>query len=66
MAVLIMFIVIEMPAKLPDSIKSLVIQQWLQGIPRNDIASENGLSAGAVTNIVNELRLLLDLLQQMS
>src|ERR671937_1539387 len=56
MAVLIMFIVIEMPAKLPDSIKSLVIQQWLQGIPRNDIASENGLSAGAVTNIVNEWR----------
>ena len=45
-----------MPAKLPDSVKSLVIQQWLQGIPRNDIASENGLSAGAVTNIVNEWR----------
>src|SRR5919198_4200881 len=43
-----------MPAKLPDSIKSLVIQQWLQGIPRNNIGAENGLSAGAVTNIVNE------------
>jgi chromosome segregation ATPase len=46
-----------MPAKLPDSIKSLVIQQWLlQGRPRNDIAAENGLSTGAVTNIVNEWR----------
>ena len=42
-----------MPARLPDSIKSLVIQQWLEGKPRNDIA-DNGLSDGAVTNIVNE------------
>lgn len=36
------------------SIKSLVIQQWLEGKPRNDIAADNGLSDGAVTNIVNE------------
>jgi DNA-binding transcriptional MerR regulator len=43
-----------MPARLPDSIKSLVIQQWLEGKPRNDIAADNGLSDGAVTNIVNE------------
>jgi DNA-binding transcriptional MerR regulator len=46
-----------MPARLPNAIKSLVIQQWLQGRPRNDIAAENGLSSGAVTNIVNEWRL---------
>jgi predicted nucleic acid-binding Zn-ribbon protein len=45
-----------MPAKLPDTVKSIVIQQWLQGRPRNDIAAENGLSSGAVTNIVNEWR----------
>jgi len=45
-----------MPAKLPDSIKSLVIEQWLIGRPRNDIAAQNGLSTGAVTNIVNEWR----------
>jgi hypothetical protein len=45
-----------MPARLPNTIKSLVIQQWLQGRPRNDIAAENGLSSGAVTNIVNEWR----------
>jgi hypothetical protein len=45
-----------MPAKLPDSLKSLVIQQWLQGRPRNDIAAQNRLSTGAVTNIVNEWR----------
>ena len=30
-----------MPARLPDSIKSLVIQQWLEGKPRNDIAADN-------------------------
>src|SRR5215467_14306716 len=45
-----------MPARLPTNIKTLVIQQWLQGRPRNDIAAENGISSGAVTNIVNEWR----------
>ena len=43
-----------MPARLLDNIKSLVIQQWLEGKPRNDIAANNGLSDGAVTNIVKE------------
>ena len=50
-----------MPYKLPDGIKSLVIQQWLQGRPRNEIAAQNGLSSGAVTNIVNEWRYTLGL-----
>jgi hypothetical protein len=45
-----------MPSKLLDNIKSLVIQQWLAGTQRDKIAVENGLSAGAVTNIVNEWR----------
>src|SRR5919109_2819990 len=45
-----------MPTKLPDVVKSLVIEQWLEGISRDDIAATNGLSAGAVTNIVNEWR----------
>ncbi|MFY9870455.1 MAG: helix-turn-helix domain-containing protein, partial [Candidatus Nitrosopolaris sp.] len=45
-----------MPAGLSNTIKSLVIQQWLQGRPRNDIAAENGVSSGAVTNIVNQWR----------
>jgi peptidoglycan hydrolase CwlO-like protein len=45
-----------MPAGLPSNVKTLVIQQWLQGKPRNDIAAENGISSGAVTNIVNEWR----------
>jgi cell division protein FtsB len=45
-----------MPSRLPDNIKSLVIQQWLKGEQRDKIAVDNGLSAGAVTNIVNEWR----------
>jgi hypothetical protein len=45
-----------MPSKLPDNFKSLVIQQWLAGVQRDKIAADNGLSAGAVTNIVNEWR----------
>jgi hypothetical protein len=49
-----------MPTKLPDRIKSLVIRQWLQGVQRDLIAANNGLSAGAVTNIVNEWRRGLD------
>ena len=32
-----------MPARLPDNIKSLVIQQWLEGKPRNNIAAEKWL-----------------------
>jgi hypothetical protein len=42
--------------KLPQHIKSLVIKQWLEGVQRDTIAANNGLSAGAVTNIVNEWR----------
>jgi hypothetical protein len=43
-----------MPAKLPENIKSAVIQQWLQGKARDLIAVDTGLSSGAVTNIINE------------
>jgi hypothetical protein len=45
-----------LPAKIPDNIKSAVIQQWLQGKARDLIAFEIGLSTGAVTNIINEWR----------
>jgi hypothetical protein len=45
-----------MQRKLPDHIKSLVIKQWLEGMQRDMIAANNGLSAGAVTNTVNEWR----------
>jgi hypothetical protein len=45
-----------MPSRLPDNYKSLVIQEWLNGEQRDKIAADNGLSAGSVTNIVNEWR----------
>ena len=45
-----------LPSKLPDNFKSLVIQQWLSGVQRDKIAVDTGVSAGAVTNIVNEWR----------
>ena len=45
-----------MPSKLPHNFKSLVIQEWLSGTQRDRIAAENDLSAGAVTNLVNEWR----------
>ena len=35
-----------MPSKLPDNLKSLVIQDWLSGKQRDRIAGDNGLSAG--------------------
>jgi hypothetical protein len=49
-------IISELPAKLPENVKSAVIQQWLQGKTRDFIAYDTGLSAGAVTNIINEWR----------
>jgi hypothetical protein len=49
-----------MPVKLPESLKSGVIQQWLRGIERDKIASEFGISGGAVTNITNEWRQAID------
>jgi cell division protein FtsB len=45
-----------MPSKLPDNYKSLVIQGWLKGEQRDKIAADNGISAGSVTNIVNDYR----------
>ena len=45
-----------MPTKLPGNLKSLVIQEWLKGEQRDKIAGDNGLSAGGVTNVVNEWR----------
>ena len=45
-----------LPSKLSDDFKAMVIQGWLAGEQRDKIAVDNGLSAGAVTNIVNEWR----------
>jgi predicted nucleic acid-binding Zn-ribbon protein len=45
-----------MPMRVPDATKSLVMEQWILGANRDTIAADNGLSAGTVTNIVNERR----------
>lgn len=45
-----------MPSRLPENYKSLVIQAWMKGEPRDKIAADYGLSAGSVTNIVNDWR----------
>ena len=45
-----------MPTKLPDAIKPIVIKEWLEGKPRDEIAHNNGLSGGTITNIINEWR----------
>src|ERR671933_463409 len=42
--------------KVPDHVRSLVIRQWLEGVQRDKIAGNNGVSAGAVTNVINEWR----------
>ena len=43
-----------MPAAIPETIKSRVIMQWLQGLSRDAIARDNNISTGAVSNVVNE------------
>ena len=47
---------LDMPTKIPETINSIVIQQWLQGVHRDTIAADNGISAGVATMIVNEWR----------
>ena len=49
-----------MPARLPVNIRSDVIQQWLAGYPRDRIAFECGISAGAASGIISDWRLAVD------
>ena len=41
---------------IPDSIKNNVIQRWLDGILRDEIGANNGISAGMISTIINEAR----------
>jgi hypothetical protein len=45
-----------MPLKIPSEVRAAVIRDWLKGKPRDTIAHDNALSAGAVSNMVNEWR----------
>jgi hypothetical protein len=42
-----------MPAAIPETVKSKIISQWLLGLRRDIIAQDNNISAGAVSNIIN-------------
>ena len=45
-----------MGQKVPSTIKEQVIKDWLQAKPRNKIADSLAISAGSVTNIINEVK----------
>ncbi len=41
-----------MPRIIPQSIKNQVMTEWLIGLPRDTIASRNGIGTGTVTEII--------------
>jgi hypothetical protein len=43
-----------MPTRISDAFKSVVIQQWLEGIALDTIAANDDLSGGGMTNFINE------------
>ena len=43
-----------MPSVIPETIKSKVISQWLLGLKREIIVENNNISAGAISNIIND------------
>ena len=45
-----------MPQKIPLEVRASVIRDWLSGKPRDTIAHDNMVSAGAVSYIINEFR----------
>jgi hypothetical protein len=45
-----------MPAAIDELIRTKVIQQWFNGLPRDKIAAENNTGAGTVTNIVSNYK----------
>ena len=55
-----MYITFVIPARLPDNIRSNVIQQWLAGYQRDRIAFECGISAGAVSSITSDWKMAVD------
>ena len=45
-----------MPLRIPGDVRAAVIRDWLNGKPRDTIARDNSLSAGSVSNIINDWR----------
>jgi len=48
-----------MPSTIDELIKRRVIQQWLDGIPRDKIAADNNVGAGTVSGIINNYNIQL-------
>ena len=49
-----------MTVVIESSVKKQVFKQWISGDSRDEIATDNRIGAGTVTNIVNEWRKRLD------
>ena len=45
-----------MPAAIDPVIKKQVVKQWLLGDSRDRIAADNGIGAGAVSNIIDDFK----------
>src|SRR3954466_8214866 len=46
-----------MRERIPHSLKKTVIKEWLQGDPRDTIASNNGIGGGTVSRIIHESKM---------
>ncbi len=58
-----------MGSQTPRSIKAKVLEEWLQGLPRDYIAKINHISAGTVTNIIQQSKITIpdaDLLRSLA
>jgi hypothetical protein len=49
-----------MPSAIDKLIKRRVIQQWVNGVPRDQIAVDNNVAAGTVSGIINNYKTQLD------
>jgi chromosome segregation ATPase len=46
-----------MGERIPHSLKKTIIKEWLQGVPRDTISSNNGIGGGTVSRIIQESRM---------
>lgn len=46
-----------MGGQTPHSIKKTVMNEWLEGVPRDTIASNNSIGGGTVSRIINEFKI---------
>ena len=46
-----------MQPRITQAVKAAIIQDWVRGVSRDAIAAKHGLSAGTVTNTVQEWEL---------